>query len=123
MEIGSTVYAEFGKYSTIDVRKGTVVKVSPSGQISADFGRTNYGDGSKIIDRFTRRGDMIGDGSAYYKVCLISEECYLGRVETMKERVATKALKDAVSDYRWRNKAEAIAGAEAILTLANALVE
>ena len=37
MEVGTKVFADFGRYSVIDVRQGTVERITPSGQVVINF--------------------------------------------------------------------------------------
>lgn len=118
LEIGDTVYADFGKYTRIDVRKGAVVKVTPTGQVSADFGRSWAGRGEKIIDRFTSAGWQVG-GDGF----LIDEEVYLRRSGKQKATEAKEAIYQEVRRFSFNTRAEAIERAQALLVLAEGLPE
>ena len=118
LEIGDTVYADFGKYTRIDVRKGVVIKVTSTGQVSADFGSSWAGNGEKIIDRFTTAGWKIGgDG------LLIDEEAYVRRLGKQKATEAKEAIYHAIRRFGFNTRAEAIERAKELLVLAEGLPE
>lgn len=123
MNVGDTVYADYGRYGYFDVRKGVVVKVTPSGQVSVDFGRKHATTGDPIIGRFTPNGTLIGDASSWGNPRLITEEQASDRMESQRAAVAERALFKATQDFRFTTKAEAIERAKAILALAEALIE
>ena len=51
--VGDEAYASFGRYDRVDVRKGAVTRVTPSGQVVVAFE-------SGPTERFTHQGWRIG---------------------------------------------------------------
>lgn len=86
-KVGDTVYGSFGRYSTIDVREGTVLKVTPSGRINVDFGFVNHGNQSPRIIQFKGRHQIGGDRFHSY---------YLIDRETFQRLSAEQAVQDAL---------------------------
>jgi hypothetical protein len=93
--IGDPVYGSFGKFGRIDVRQGVITKVTPSGQIVADFG-------GSYPRRFNGRGWEIGVGE-YDRGYLIERDqferqCVAGAIQSDlgKARILLRGgLKDA----------------------------
>jgi len=73
--IGETIFASFGRFGKIDVRSGTVVNVSPTGTIKADFGRKNVTTGKPFYHSFKSDGWERGRFS-YESAHLISAAEY-----------------------------------------------
>lgn len=59
--IGDTVYASFGRYGRTDVRKGTVINVSPAGTVKVDFGTSLP---RSFKPNGLERGKMMHDAAA-----------------------------------------------------------
>jgi len=68
MEVGQTVYADFGRYGSIDVKLGKVLRITPTGQIAVQF--PHRPDSVRF-----KNGWMIG-GDARYLVMLVDEVKY-----------------------------------------------
>jgi hypothetical protein len=91
MKAGDVVYGSLGRFGAIDVRRGTVTKVTPKGQIVADFNERYAGNNASKFRRFNKRGvEMTGE--LYYAAALISEEEYRRLLPHSELR---KALKQA----------------------------
>jgi hypothetical protein len=59
LNIGDPAYGSFGKYGRINVKRGTVVKITPTGQVVVDFGEKYPGNGKPFTRRF-KSGHEIG---------------------------------------------------------------
>lgn len=67
-EVGDTVYADFSRFGGVDVRAGTVHKITPTGQVCISFG------GAEEYTRF-KDGWEIG-GNSWDKINLIIKNQY-----------------------------------------------
>ena len=89
-QVGDTVYADRSRYSTVNVCKGEVVKVTPTGRINVDFGM-KYLDGSPQLIQF--KGSLQVGGDNFPPVVLISEAQYV-------DLKARQEAEQAVADFR-----------------------
>ena len=89
-QVGDTVYGNFSRFANIDVRKGVVLKITPSGRINVDFGM-KYLDGSPQLMQF--KGSLQVGGDKWHPVVLISEAQYV-------DLKARQAAEQAVADFR-----------------------
>jgi len=85
LNIGDPAYASFGKYGRINVRRGTVTKITPSGQIVIDFGEKNVITGKSQSRRFKGSRELGGSWDSCGH--LISREEY-------EEQSAAQAVMD-----------------------------
>jgi hypothetical protein len=91
LNVGDKAYADFGKYSRVEVREGTVIKKSAIGVVQIDFGISS--PVSFMTNGFERGGTM------HDKAFLITKDQYDQRrpkMETQqRERTAQRAVKTA----------------------------
>ena len=118
--VGDTVYADFGQYGQIDVRKGVVVRVTPTGQIAVDFGHKLV-NGSPLIDRF-KDGRMVGGGK-WHCPRLIDEDRYSAMFLDMEARKLRHKIKSLLHDFCPATRAETIAALQAVIEMAEGLPE
>ena len=118
-EIGQTVYADFGLYSSIDVKSGKIIKITPTGQMTVDFGSKTF-DGKPVTRRFGADGRELGGGK-WNRVNLIAESEFERRGKIQATRKAKRDLTEAAKALSFSTRAEAIEQVEALLTLAKAI--
>ena len=111
-KVGDTVYGDFGRYSRVDVREGVVAKVTPSGRVNVDFGNL------KSIQ--FKNGRQVG-GDRLYRYRLIGRETYDRLVAKQAAQQAVSALNTRIRGWGYTTKAEAIAFADEIRVLAEAI--
>lgn len=118
-KVGDTVYGSFGRYGATDVREGKVVKVTPTGRLNVDFGQRGYSDGTPIIRQFKDSREVGGD--MWHAARLISREAYEERLEHQRGQDAMKSFIARLRSWKVNNKADAIALADEIKALADAI--
>jgi hypothetical protein len=117
IKTGDTVYADYTRYSTVDVRQGTVINVSPTGVIKVDFG--------KGVASFQPTGWERG-ANQYDRAFLIPKERYDRSLVQMNlrnaERVAMDRIKIAgASNITATNRDEIVAKLEAAIAAVKAI--
>lgn len=79
-QVGETVYGDFSQYERVDVRKGKVLKVTPTGIMKIDFGRTNVTTGEIWPYSFSPQGWERSPSSPWNRGRLITLEDYESKV-------------------------------------------
>ena len=66
MEVGTKVFADFGRYSRIEVRQGTVERITPSGQVVINFAGHLYKfrDGQQITSDPWHKARILDEKNA-----------------------------------------------------------
>lgn len=119
LKVGDTVYGDFGRYGRVDVREGVVTKVTPSGRVNAHFGQHYDGNGEPIIYQF-KGGRQIG-GDRWHSYRLIDQAEYERLLATMREQQAVAAFVYRLREWKVGTKADAMALADEIKALAEAI--
>lgn len=115
---GDTAFADFSKYGRIDVRKGTVIKKSPTGVVQVDFG-------TSLPYSFKKEGWQRG-AATYDAARLITADEYARLEERMIIQKAERFAMDRVKivagvNIMQSNKAEIIAKLEAAIEAVKAI--
>lgn len=118
LNVGDTAYANFTKYSRVDVRKGTVIAKSATGVVRIDFGR------SEPVS-FLANGKQRGV-DFYTAACLIDAEQFnratAQAIVQRAEATAKVAIKNVSAIHcTTANKADVIDRLNAALAAVNAL--
>ena len=108
MNVGDTVYGSFGRYGRIDVKAGTVMKLSPKGQATIDFSERWPGNGEQRLRRFSPHGWEIGPGRGEGGR-LIDEASYARLAERQRAADAMRAVTNHLRSWSFKNKAELLA--------------
>lgn len=112
LKVGDTVYGSFGEYGRVDVRKGVVVKVTPTGRVNADFGALK---GIQFKD-----GRQVG-GDRWHSYQLIDRSSYERLLAEQRGQSAMRAFLARLRDWKVQSKADAVALADEIKALAEAI--
>lgn len=112
--VGDTVYADFGQYGRIEARRGRVIRVTPTGQITVNFGLIG-------ICRF-KNGWMIG-GETYNRPHLITADEYARLFEMQNATQLADEITARLRSFKVTTRAETIAAFKALIALAEGLPE
>jgi hypothetical protein len=104
-KVGDIVFASFGHFGTTDVKRGTVTKVTPKGQIVVDFGEVWGGNGQPRLRRFHPHGPEIG-GEIYKSGHIINEDNYAIAAVRQARQDGAAAIVAHLRSWSWRTKAE-----------------
>lgn len=112
MEVGQTVFADFGKYSTANVRKGVVERITPSGQIVIKFGDNSY--------KFRDGRQITSD--AWHKARIVDAEEASDLLKEQNDRLLRRKIKSALNDISISGeKSEILASLWSVVKLAEQL--
>lgn len=112
LKVGDTVYGDFGQYRRVDVRKGVVNKVTPTGRVNADFGN---------LKNIQFKDDWQVGGDRWHRYRLIDRETYERLLPKQREQEAVSALALRLREWKFTTKGEALALADEIKALAEAI--
>ena len=96
------VFVSLGRYGRAEVKRGVLVKRTPTGQVVADFGEVWSGNGKPRPRRFGKDGFEIGGDYAH----LIDEAAYDRLAKQQAGQEASAALIEHLRSWSYRNKAE-----------------
>jgi hypothetical protein len=114
MQIGQEVFVDFSRFSSIDVRKGTVKRITPSGQAVIDFGNYEY----KFRDGLRITSDK------WHKARIIDAETASAYLEEQHDRQSRKKMRNALDDIKLSGpKDDIIAALQDVLKIAEGLLE
>lgn len=117
MQPGDTVYGSFGRYGEIDVREGKVTKVTPTGQVVADFGAV-WASGQQHLYRF-KNGCEIG-GDQWHPASLITHEQFVRSSAAQAQKRAVAKIHKVAEEMRRVTHKE---GLQAFVAELSSLVE
>lgn len=120
LNVGGDAYGSFGRYGSIDVKAGKVIKRSPKGQVTVDFGEVWGGNGKPRARRFTAYGGEIGGGH-FYGGRLIDAKTFGLLFERQRAEEAKRAVSSLLRSWSFKNKAELNALVARLVKLAAAV--
>jgi hypothetical protein len=102
---GDAAFASFGSFGRVKVKRGTVIKVTPKGQVVVDFKEVWPGNGAQRTRRFNPDGGEIG-GEVYGSGRLIDEASFDRLAKKQEGQEATEAMVAHLRSWSFKNKAE-----------------
>lgn len=103
--VGDEAFGSFGQYGAIDVKAGKVTKITPTGQMTIDFGERWPGNGDTRIRRFNASGWEIGAGLDHGGY-LIDAETFARLAEKQKGVRARQAVTNLLRSWSFKSKAD-----------------